>query len=323
MKRRMSVLFTLLALLISSLADRAGPSVSEAAPASEQVITLPLFELRIGFKTAFYTTDPNEMAALQGQPKWSYTGIVGYVIPNSKQIPGSVAMYRLTKQVTQHMPTPIPNHTYSNFLFTTDKNEADNAANNLGWRLEGIAFYVSPKPALGSVELYRLYLPYDGDTGLGDVHLYTASKSEMESEVKAGWTFVRVEAYVWTEHVTLDSLIGLTKHTPIINTGKTASNPDTVLLNLDCTRKAAGEYNCNTQRGYETCQSYQKGAAVKACFTTVNPRVQEAMDKLLFTVGCNRFIGRADEFTCKTKKGLDLCDTYRKNGKLKKCMESK
>ena len=111
---------------------------------------------------------------------------------------------------------------------------------------------------------------------------------------------------------------------PKIVTGKGAPvDADTVLLKRGCTRPGPGAYSCPTIAAYEACESYRQQGMVKACKTSANERVQAAMDKLLFSVGCSRFLGRADEFLCQTQKGVDLCETYHKNGKLKKCMLAK
>jgi hypothetical protein len=208
----------MLTLLVASLAYQAAPSlISEAAtpPPPEQIVTVPLYFLA-NTGAYFYTTDLNEMATLQGKKGWHYQGISCYVIPNSKKVPGSVGMYRLTKQASKWQPAPLANITYSKFFYTTDKSEADNAANNLGWRIEGIAFYVSPKPiaALNTVELYRLYLP-DIENFEGDRHYYTVSKGDMNQTLKiAYWKFVRVEAYVWDTAITFDSSTGLSASNP-------------------------------------------------------------------------------------------------------------
>ena len=111
---------------------------------------------------------------------------------------------------------------------------------------------------------------------------------------------------------------------PPVGAGKTPSaNPDTILLKQGCTRPAAGEYKCPTQASYEQCEVYRQQGRVKACSTPVNPLIQASIDKMLFNLGCNRFLGRADEFLCKTQKGLDLCNTYKNNGKLKNCILAK
>lgn len=110
---------------------------------------------------------------------------------------------------------------------------------------------------------------------------------------------------------------------PKIALGKGGLDADTDLLKRGCTRPAVGSYKCPTIGGYEACETYRKSGKVQACSTSANEKVQAAMDKLLFSVGCSRFLGRPDEFLCKTQKGLDLCETYHKNGKLKKCMLAK
>jgi hypothetical protein len=118
----------------------------------------------------------------------------------------------------------------------------------------------------------------------------------------------------------LSAITHVVNNGPKISTKSPSVSPDSVLLKLECTRPAVDEYKCPTQRAYETCQSYLQKGSVKVCTTTVNVLVQASIDKMLFSVGCTRFLGRADEFMCKTQRGLDLCETYHKNGKLKKCV---
>jgi hypothetical protein len=121
----------------------------------------------------------------------------------------------------------------------------------------------------------------------------------------------------------LSSLKPSINKVPQIVTGKPTRDADTDLLQRGCTRPAVGTYKCPTIGGYEACETYRKIGKVQACSTSANEKVQAAMDKLLFSVGCSRFLNRPDEFLCKTQKGLDLCETYHKNGKLKKCMAAK
>src|SRR4030095_3542305 len=92
MKRRILLSCTMLTLLVGGLAYQTAPShISEAAtpPPSEQIVTVPLFLLTKEW-AYFYTADPNEKATLEGTPGWHYQRISCYVIPNSKQVPGSV-----------------------------------------------------------------------------------------------------------------------------------------------------------------------------------------------------------------------------------------
>ena len=45
------------------------------------------------------------------------------------------------------------------------------------------------------------------------------------------------------------------------------------------------------------------------------------MDRDLFSAGCNRFLNRPDEFTCKTPKALEACYIYLVKKQIKKCMQ--
>jgi uncharacterized protein DUF5648 len=220
MKRKLAFSCATLVLVASSITYRAETaSISNAAlpSAPEQVVTVPLFLLRNEARARFhfYTIDPNEKNILDQQQEWNYQGITCYVIPNSKKPPGSVEMYRLTKQMTDDINIFHQSSTHSKFFYTTDKAEADNAANNLGWRLEGVPFYVSPKPAAGSAPLYRLYAPLNeskssGGTFLyGDSFVYTTSEKTKADYISYGYQFQRIEGYVWNTQVTLDTNNGL------------------------------------------------------------------------------------------------------------------
>jgi hypothetical protein len=103
-----------------------------------------------------------------------------------------------------------------------------------------------------------------------------------------------------------------------------AKSPDTVLLNLDCTRTGVGAYSCSTAAGFEACVMYWKDGKVKHCLgVTAVIEKQAAMDQELFKLGCKRFLGRPDEYLCKTQKSFDACETYHKDGRVKKCRNVK
>jgi len=234
---------------------------------------------------------PQMLCGADGSSHWKLdgSGIAGYIAKT--QLPGTVPLYRL-----YHQP-----------LFGPE--EADGSGSAVVNAMGGSKTNYSRK---------CLFNSYD--------NLYTASPKEKAGAEKVhGYQYLRIEGYVWPQPTTVSMQPAAAPSTvPKIDTGHNAApNPDTILLNLACVRSAVGEYKCETQRGYETCQLYKQQGSVKACSTTVNPLVQAAIDKELFSLGCNRLLGRADEFLCKTQKGLDLCETYRKNGKLKKCLMAK
>lgn len=301
-------------------------TITEANDAAETVLTdvttVPLhrFVQRAKDSFHFYTANQDEMAAVAKQKSyWKYEGIIGYVFPESSHPPGTVPLYRLVK--VQFYQT--------NHYYTLNKAEYDESTSKGGWTGEGICCYVAPSQLPGTVPLIRLYkecegqpndgkfrLPCQDATG-GDAFFYTTNGQEKFTVISQGYKFVRNEGYVWEQPTTLAGPVR-------IGTSSSASaNPDTILLKQGCTRPAVGEYKCETQRSYETCEMYKKQGSVKACSTSVNPLIQASIDKMLFGLGCNRFLGRADEFMCKTQNGLDLCETYRKNGKLKKCVMAK
>ena len=218
MKRTLT--FVCAALILSVMAFLEAKTTRSAGaatlPAPEQVVTVPLFVLQNDGGFFFYTIDPNEMATLQGTAGWHYIGIGCYVLPNNKKLPGSAEVYRLVKDVTEQ-GTTIFNQgagTYSNHFYTTDHANAKHAAISLGWRLEGIPFYVSPKEIAGTVPLYRFYRPYSeapaaayGTNYYYEQHILTTDKEDKANDPSA--QFVRIEGYVWTKQTALDAATGL------------------------------------------------------------------------------------------------------------------
>jgi len=261
----------------------------------------------------FYTADKDEMTALKHSPGWKYEGPIGYVFPVKAHPPKTSPLYRLAKVEFGE----------ANHFYTMDKAEADKAING-GWTSEGICCYLSPTQVAGTIPLIRLYktciVPSDGGefvqntmgcggaTG-GDSHFYTTNGEEKFKVIdQAGFQFIRNEGYLWPQPTTI---AGPPQQKKV--------DYDGVLLDLGCTRNAPGDYQCETQRSYETCDSLKKQGLAKACSTHVNLKIQDSIDKELFSVGCTRFLGRADEFVCKTQNALNVCEAYRKNGKVKKC----
>ena len=61
--------------------------------------------------------------------------------------------------------------------WTMNKKEHDHLV-KLGWRDEGVAWYVRSD---GSVRVYRLYNPHSGE------HVYTTGLGEYQAVVRAGW----------------------------------------------------------------------------------------------------------------------------------------
>jgi hypothetical protein len=215
------------------------------------------------------------------------------------------------------------------YFYTDDFTEYDlKTSSGYQWKkIEGIAFYVSKTQVKGTVPLYRLWLertvvpsgqfytPKPGEDGW----YYTTSEQEKNQALAAGYKYPRKLGYIYS------SPQPPPPPGPKINTGGGPTfDPDADLLRRGCTRPSAGAYNCPTIGGYEACESYRLQQKIKGpCTTPANLKVQAAMDKLLFSVGCSRFLGRPDEFLCKTQTGRDLCKTYQNNGKVKNCHQAK
>ena len=212
------------------------------------------------------------------------------------------------------------------YFYTKDYTEYDlKTSSGYGWKKIKGGFYVSGKQVPGTVPLYRLWLertvvpsgqfytPKLGEDGW----YYTTSEQEKNQALAAGYKHPVVLGYIFA------SPQPPPPPEPKIYPSGPAFDPDADLLRRGCTRPGLGSYNCPTIGGYEACEVYRKSGKVQACSTSADKQAQAAMDKDLFSVGCSRFLGRPDEFLCKTQKGLDLCETYYKNGKLKKCMLAK
>jgi hypothetical protein len=333
MKRTILFSLVLTGLLLATVLAYQ-PLISTAAraavsPPAANVPMVPLFRLyaeTTGIN--FYTADPKRRDSAIASGAWKQIGITGYVF--DQKVPDTVPLYMVETDIGFG----------AIFGYTISFNEVMHLTQKKGWYTEGngIACYVAATQLPGTLPLYRLYRAKTGtkDSGggffdflagpefktegsdhiVGDFdNFYTTSQAERDSAVaNAKYTYLRREGYIWTQP---------TPSTPKIGPGKPVGDADTVLLNQGCTRPAVGEYKCPTPRGYETCEAYKKQGSVKACSTTANLVTQASIDKLLFSLGCTRFLGRADEFMCKTQTGLDLCETYRKNGKLKKCLMAK
>ncbi len=104
--------------------------------------------------------------------------------------------------------------------------------------------------------------------------------------------------------------------------------PDTVLLSNGCNRVAGtlGGYDCSTAQGYSMCLSYKSqetNGKVKTCKASFDWAAVQKVSDDLFTVGCNRFLGRPDEFLCLVQRGFDACEVYRKKGMAKRCLMAK
>ena len=298
-----------------------------AGPPTANARTVPLYRLYAeSTGINFYTADPNRRDSAIASGGWKLIGITGYVFDHKE--PNTVPLYMVETDIGFG----------AIFGYTISLNEAVHLTQKKGWYTEGngIACYVAASQLPGTLPLYRLYRAKTGtkDSGgglfdflagpefktegsdhvVGDFdNFYTTSKDERDSAVaNAKYTYLRREGYIWTQPTPSGLQLG---------PGKPVGDADTVLLKWGCTRPASGAYNCPTIAGFEACENYRAKGEVKACSTTANQKVQEAMERMLFNVGCSRFMNRPDQFLCKTQKSFELCETYRKNGKLTKCLQ--
>lgn len=351
MTRIKLISFVILAFLIAvAVAYQPIPSAhtsAAAGPPPDGVPTVPFYRL-VAPATGihFYTTDVNRKLEAIGTGGWKSEGNAVHIL--SQQAPGTVPLYVLVTRLRFDLLSGD-----AVFGYTTDPQERDNLLQSkemsdlLGgyvgprpndghaWSLDGtgIAGYIASTQLPGTVPLYRLYHPphfgpeekVDPILGLGgfpfrkclpgsyDNFYTTSEKEKAHALTSSGYKFIRIEGYVWPAATTVGG-------PPKVGPGKPVGDADTVLLKWGCTRPGAGSYNCPTTAGYEACANYRAKGEVKACSTSANQKVQEAMEKMLFNVGCSRFMNRPDQFVCKTQKSFDLCETYRKNGTAKKCL---
>jgi len=335
MKRLLTFVCTALILSVMAFSETKTIHSAEAAngPAPEQVVTVPLFELRNDGMFNFYTIDPNEMATLQGTPGWHYTGISCYVLPNNKKLPGSVEVYRLVKDVDKEGASilNLGGGTYSNYFYTTDKVQAQHAASDLGWRLEGIPFYVSPKQIAGTVPLYRFYTPaVDKKAPIVTYKNYEIHILTTDSKAGVGATqLIDIEGYVWTKQTSLDAATGLVDSVKV----KTIDHPDPMspidqLFRLGCSQDAAKkQITCPTVQGWETCNFYKNKGELKVsfCTTTMDQFAFANMETDLTSRSCKRYLGRAGEYICMTLNGDQACQGYlkKKDGMVTKCLSVK
>lgn len=335
MKRATLTSFALATLLLALTA--ASPkffSTKTRAAASSPVTnssTVPLYRLYSpSTGIHFYTTDVNRRLEAMGAG-WTSEGVAAHVL--NQPAPGAVSLYVLV--IRLRFVNPSGSEFYGHaFGYTTSEDKKDEllhspprptllGGTNDPWELDstGVAGYVAQSRMFGTVPLYELNHPaqfqiannvservcrlssYD--------NLYTTSEEEKANAITShGYKFVGIAGYVWPQATSLG---------PHIAPGSPPPGADTDLLNRGCTRPGAGSYKCPTIGGYEACEKYRINGKVTACSTTANQKVQAAMEKLLFSVGCKRFLGRPDDFLCKTQKSLDLCQAYCKNGTAKKC----
>jgi hypothetical protein len=139
-----------------------------------------------------YTSDEFEYRYLSNQVDpaccgWTAEGAIYDVLAGPGRIGNSgsvdivdaVPLYRLYNPYSHQHHWTIALNEY-NYLGT------------IGWQQEGIAQYVFPRQALGTVPLYRLYL-----NAFGGLHLWTTDIVERDYLMtSAGWVYEGVAAYV-------------------------------------------------------------------------------------------------------------------------------
>jgi Repeat of unknown function (DUF5648) len=317
--------FVCAALILSGIAvfrTNVGATHNDALtlpPVTGNVATVPLYrfyEPQADFH--YYTASASEQSYHKTIPAtWSDEGIAAYVFP--QQVPGTVPLYRQMKAEFGG----------SNGFLSIDKNEANNAHQKFGWSIPNIVCYVSQKPVSGSVPLYRLYkpciLPDDGkfrlpceDATGGDGYFYTTNAAEKDSAVASGYTFQKVEAYVWPQQLSVDAVKGLNggdepQPIPI----KTTPSAQQQLFTLGCNEEAGKkQITCPTVQGLDVCNSLKNQGQLKAmtCRTTADQSGLAKVENDLTSRGCSRFLGRAGEYLCSTLNGTQACQAYVKKG---------
>lgn len=213
----------------------------------------------------------------------------------------------------------------------------------------GMAGYIAATQLPGTVPLYRLYHPpafgpEENITasvvlkvaGGGTKHRYcvfsdydallTINEQEKANALtQHGYQYVETLGYVWPSAMAVS--MQPAKNTPKlpVSTDKPI-NVDTVLLKAGCLRVGmnVGQYGCANLGAFNACQSYLNAGLVKGCAYTATPAAkaaQKEMDEKLFSLGCTHFLGRSEEFLCKTPASYNACVYYRDNKKLAKRCE--
>lgn len=336
--RRLTFQILLLAGVVFSLIalPRSARRVTAVTTPVANVAAVPL--TRLYHKTAgihFYTIDQNRKldAIANG---WTPEGVQAWVF--NKQVPGTVPLFSLKITVwgagfhedVFGYTTSVKDRDsllHSPPLVSGVCGDTDANGNPMSkWTLEGngIACYIASKQLPGTIPLYALYHPKSPDKQYclqSDYdNWYTTSEKEMSNAItNHGYQYVGITGYVWPHPTTIDDQ---PQQSSIPNnTGnKPSVTPEVDLLNRGCLRNSPGSYTCPTAASYEACQAYKNRGAAKQCATTADLSAQAAMEKTLYSVGCSRFLGRADQFMCKTKKSFDSCEGYRAHGVVTKCI---
>ncbi|HKP46845.1 MAG TPA: hypothetical protein VJT50_09615 [Pyrinomonadaceae bacterium] len=354
-----SVAFAILMIALAATPRSLAPVGARTVLEPQEVATVPFYRL-FAHTTGihFYTIDVNRKQEAMGGG-WSSEGVAAHIL--NQQAPGTVPLYvlvtnyRFDKERTHGDAVfgYTTNEQERDTLLNSPYTSAMLGGAVYGgskWILDatGIAGYIAATPLPGTVPLYRLYHPPDFGPDETEDHsiiamanfshfrrclfnaydnLYTTNEKEKASALKLhGYKFVRIEGYVWPQPTTV-SMLPPAPPKPagpkIVPGSNPTANPDTDLLKGGCTRTGVGSYNCPTVSGYEACQAYKKNGKVQACATNADLSKQAAMDKELFSLGCTRFLGRPDEFICKTQKSFDACEVHRKNASAKRCAMAK
>ncbi len=193
----------------------------------------------------------------------------------------------------------------SEHFYTANKAERDSLIKDFrdGYSAffdEGIEGYLFPNQVPGTVPLYRLYKdPMK--------HFYTTVAKEKGKAInKDGYRFENIVGYV--------SAVQISGTTPLYRAYRATVGK--IGDDHFYTIKEDEKFGAINKYGYidDGITCYVWTSAV-----TLSRAPQSAMDTELFSLGCNLFLGRPDEYLCNTQKSLDACEVYRKNGKAKRC----
>jgi hypothetical protein len=298
-----------------------------ASPAFAPVTAVPLYRFydrNHGFH--FYTADPDERAAMKGDANWSEEQQEGYCF--REQVVGTTALYRVGKGGrvggSQH-------------FYTIDLAQVKNAEPG-GWKNEGVTCYVSIGQVANTAPLYRLYRPLNeaalesyqekaadgvfmnGDEAfsIGDDQFYTIDGKQKYEALAQGFQLIRVEAYVWTQPVTLN-----TDSKPVPPKPLPESYYTEQLFNLGCSKAAGGGITCPTKDGYFECEYYRKQGNIKAasCVANFDLASFNKIEANLVDLGCKRWASKAGEYRCESWAGGEACAAAIKtsNGLITKC----
>ena len=122
----------------------------------------------------------------------------GPAVAVPEQTVTTVPLYRLYKERTDPGAEMVSGYAPGIHFYTTSDAARNNALQHNGYRDEGIAGYVLPQKAHGSVPLFHVSSVAINRSGkrVSDKHFYSTDKTAIDSAIAAGWKQESIVGYV-------------------------------------------------------------------------------------------------------------------------------